>query len=95
MGKALLFAEIVRDGSIVNRYDSVAEATRCAVGFFSAWLMTNGPFGAVRRELRGKDLCCWCKLCPRHAQGRPWDEQCDDCAPCHVDILLAVAQGDQ
>ena len=29
----------------------------------------------VRRELRGKDLCCWCPL------GRP----------CHADVLLEIA----
>jgi hypothetical protein len=31
----------------------------------------------VRRELRGRDLACWCKL----------DE------PCHADILLEIAHG--
>jgi hypothetical protein len=29
----------------------------------------------IRRELRGKDLCCWCAL----------DE------PCHADVLLEIA----
>lgn len=35
------------------------------------------PFGVedVRRELAGRDLCCWC----------PLDE------PCHADVLLGVA----
>jgi hypothetical protein len=32
----------------------------------------------VRRKLKGKDLVCWCKLG----------------APCHADVLLAVANGD-
>lgn len=32
----------------------------------------------VRRELRGKDLVCWC----------PLDQ------PCHADLLLAVANAD-
>jgi hypothetical protein len=29
----------------------------------------------ARRELRGKNLACWCKLC----------------APCHADVLLEIA----
>ena len=38
--------------------------------------------------LRGKNLACWCRLCARHvATGRPFDEPCPDCAPCHVDVL--------
>jgi hypothetical protein len=32
----------------------------------------------VRRELKGKDLACWCK----------------PGAPCHADALLAVANGE-
>ncbi len=34
---------------------------------------------AIRRELRGKDLACWC----------PLDQ------PCHADVLLRVANSDQ
>jgi hypothetical protein len=34
----------------------------------------------MAEELRGKNLACWCKLCPRHAAtGRPWNEPCADC----------------
>lgn len=35
----------------------------------------------VRRELRGRDLACWCPL--RDSHGQP--------VPCHADVLLAVA----
>ena len=35
----------------------------------------------VRRELRGKDLCCWCPLVD--SEGRP--------VPCHAHVLLEVA----
>jgi len=41
--------------------------------------------------LRGKDLACWCHLCPRHQSGKRWNESCADCDPCHVDILLEIA----
>jgi hypothetical protein len=44
-----------------------------------------------RDQLRGKNLACWCTLCPRHAAGRPFNEPCADCAPCYVDVLLEVA----
>jgi hypothetical protein len=46
------------------------------------------------QELRGKNLACWCKLCPRHAAtGRPWNEPCSDCEPCHADVWLEIVNG--
>ena len=45
----------------------------------------------ARLALRGKNISCWCRLCARHKDGRPFDEPCDDCAPCHVDILGPIA----
>lgn len=39
-------------------------------------------------SLRSKNLACFCRLCPNHAAtGKPLDEHCPDCAPCHVDVL--------
>ncbi len=35
------------------------------------------PVEAIRSELRGRDLCCWC----------PLDQ------PCHADVLLELANG--
>ena len=49
---------------------------------------------AMRRnltELRGKNLACWCRLCPAHATGKPLGVTCDACAPCHADVLLELA----
>ena len=43
--------------------------------------------------LRGKNLACWCHLCAVHADGKPLGEHCDDCDPCHADVLLEVANG--
>lgn len=43
--------------------------------------------------LRGKNLACWCHLCAGHAGGKPLGEHCDDCEPCHVDVLLELANG--
>lgn len=42
-------------------------------------------------SLRGKDLACWCGLCAKHRDGRPWNEPCPDCKPCHVDVLIEIA----
>jgi len=40
--------------------------------------------------LRGKNLACWCRLCPAHAEGKPFDVDCQDCDPCHADVLGEV-----
>lgn len=51
---------------------------------------------AARADLRGRNLACWCKLCDRHKDGLPLGETCPDCAPCHADVLLRVAnEGDR
>lgn len=41
--------------------------------------------------LAGRDLACWCPLCPDHADGKPMGIECDDCAPCHADVLLEIS----
>jgi hypothetical protein len=43
--------------------------------------------------LRGRNLCCWCRLCPKHdaSGGKPLNETCPDCSPCHVDPLGEIA----
>lgn len=52
----------------------------------------NGDIRAwIRGELAGRNLACWCRLCPEHAAGRPLGITCEACDPCHVDVLLAVA----
>jgi hypothetical protein len=49
-------------------------------------------YEAYLTPLRGKNLACWCLLCGRHfVTGRPFDEPCPDCAPCHVDVLGELA----
>jgi hypothetical protein len=47
---------------------------------------------AVRTELLGHNLACWCGLCAAHAAtGRPAGADCAVCAPCHADTLLELA----
>ena len=45
----------------------------------------------IGQELAGVNLACWCKLCPKHKNGRPLRTKCADCAPCHADLLLKFA----
>jgi hypothetical protein len=43
-------------------------------------------------DLRGRNLACFCHLCAKHAAaGKPLNEDCPDCSPCHVDPLGRVA----
>lgn len=44
-------------------------------------------------SLRGRHLACWCGLCDRHRQGRPLQEHCADCSPCHVDEIGVALYG--
>jgi hypothetical protein len=75
----------------VQTRDKVVEA-------FKRWLAGiwgDGNGLAVAKaaaiELRGKDLACWCHLCDRHKDGKPFGEHCDECAPCHADITGEIA----
>ncbi len=61
-----------------------------AVEWFRS-LMKTDPI--AMSELRGKDLACWCRLCEKHKDGKPLGVECPDCAPCHADILLEIANG--
>lgn len=45
----------------------------------------------IEKDLSGLNLACYCRLCPKHEDGRPLGVECTDCEPCHVDILLKVA----
>jgi hypothetical protein len=42
-------------------------------------------------RLRGRNLACWCRLCPAHQDGKPFGVACWDCAPCHADTLGVYA----
>ncbi len=43
------------------------------------WTIGQMTAEAVRRDLRGKNLACWCSLD----------------GPCHADVLLTIANGDE
>lgn len=58
-------------------------------------MLARRPIGLPGRPdiapLRGRDLACWCGLCAAHADGLPLGPICADCSPCHVDVLLQLA----
>lgn len=66
------------DVEAMQTVESMTEGRRLAVEWYEQALLA-GQLGYtvadVRRELAGLDLCCWC----------PPDE------PCHVDVLLRIA----
>ncbi|WP_338662596.1 DUF4326 domain-containing protein [Pararoseomonas sp. SCSIO 73927] len=55
----------------------------------------RGPFAArfagELEQLRGRNLGCWCALCPDHQAGKPFGVACAACAPCHADTLGELA----
>ncbi len=57
-----------------------------------------GQFGPSLRDrlasLRGRNLACWCHLCPTHTAGKPLGLPCPDCAPCHADPLGLIVQAE-
>lgn len=61
--------------------DGVVEDRAHALELYAFWIMLRVPFtrAEVRAKLRGKDLACWC----------PESE------PCHADLLLDIANGEE
>lgn len=56
--------------------------------------MTDGAHASEMAELylKAKNLGCFCHLCPTHKEkGKPLGVVCAECDPCHVDVLLEVA----
>lgn len=48
---------------------------------------------AIVCELRFAHLACYCKLCEKHANGKPLNVACPDCKPCHVDCIGEILYG--
>jgi hypothetical protein len=74
--------------------DTKREATDIAVKAFAAWVShpAQGILRATAKiALKGNNLACWCRLCPAHADGKPFGVECADCDPCHADTWLKIA----
>jgi hypothetical protein len=58
-----------------------------AAALYALMIARHGP-PRDARALVGRNLFCFCPLCARHKPtGKPFDEDCPDCSPCHADAL--------
>lgn len=94
--------------AIESEYARPETAAAFVVRCFREWLPDGsdewwqGPHSDARRAklkaalpgVRGKNLACWCRLCEQHRDGKPFDVDCPDCAPCHADVLLELANSE-
>lgn len=82
------------DGSMTKRKATAREVVQLYRAALAYALAIN-PVSVRDRlaPLHGRNLACWCRLCPVHAAGKPLGVRCPDCAPCHADVLLEVANG--
>ncbi len=91
------FPWAVRAGNRLWECATKMEAHALSAEMFRDWLLGDHACVAAAQikldilQLRGKDLACWCQLCPAHQDGKPFDVTCPDCAPCHVDVLGDLA----
>lgn len=69
------------DGGVIFADKSETEARRVAVDWYRAWFTSQPDLhAAVRRQLAGRDLMCWCPL-----------PEPNDRDHCHAAVLLAIA----
>jgi hypothetical protein len=67
------------DGLVIQSHaESKREAAAWAVQGFGRYVRRERLVDRIREALAGKNLACWCK----HGE------------PCHVDLLLTIANGD-
>lgn len=73
--------------SVGQRVDGVLVRDRAhAVELFRAMLAdAPGKIAAVRAELAGRDLACWCPLIAEDGSR----------GPCHADVLLEIANSSE
>jgi len=78
-----------------NPFGTITQDGRHAASLFVGFAPQNERLiAAARAELAGHDLACWCALCDPHREhGKPLGSNCPYCAPCHADVLLAIANG--
>jgi hypothetical protein len=81
-----------RPGRYGNRFRAEEYGLGLAIRNFRRWAEGVVRIGSrLFESLRGKDLVCWCHLCDKHKDGKPLGVECVDCAPCHADVLLEIA----
>ncbi len=87
---------VSRPGQWGNQFNSGDRSMD--VEWYTAWAYDEDQRGfrnTASLVLGGRNLACWCPLCERHKDGKPLDEHCPDCTPCHADVLLEIANKEQ
>jgi hypothetical protein len=79
--------QIIQATAGVSGDEAKRRATALYAEEVAADRQTGFTHGQARRELAGKNLACFCRLCPEHRDGKPLNVRCEACAPCHVDVL--------
>lgn len=82
------YRRMVMEGFVTVPYTILTPAER---GDHYHSVGAHHVYEVAAKYLRGKDLVCWCRCCAEHANGKPLGVACDDCAPCHADVLLELA----
>lgn len=87
-----MWTAISQDGTEYAHNKDKRESMDTAVDLFRTDVEITLRFNTGWLEpLRGKDLCCWCRLCENHKDGLPMNETCLKCDPCHADVYLEFA----
>lgn len=79
--------------SVVDRFRGTTLGSFMSKERAAYWAVVGfrRDFDGDLEPLRGHDLACWCPLCDVHRDGLPLGVTCPDCAPCHGDVLLILA----
>lgn len=98
-GPSLDYGNRYAVGEIIHHVDDTMVTVRDrahAVQLYREWFAWQVEFGYAHdlTDLRGRDLACWCGLCPAHRDGLPLGVKCVDCSPCHADVMLELANAD-
>lgn len=95
-GNPYRIGDVIADSALDTENHITVKDGQHAIRLFTADTLSDvigNPLAEalMAEELRGHDLACWCRLCPAHEDGKPLGVECADCAPCHADVLLEVA----
>lgn len=97
LGNRYVVKHSITPGSRIGRrqnYIAVPSAFTAVSRFRADWEAAAANTRALLDELRGKNAACWCELCVKHEKtGKPLGITCTECARCHADVLLELANG--
>lgn len=85
----LLYTQALNENYTDERFTRIDTAEQ-ALDWYR-WYMNKRKLDLS--DLYGRNLACFCHLCDKHKDGRPLNESCPDCDPCHVDVLGELLYG--